>query len=115
MDRQSLTALAEFCVEQHETFSATAWTSRCGIDAMRLAAAAEYLCLTSWYGHEEALASVASKLRASVAGRGGSAEGPADEIGLAGFSAMTRYLLALRRIELARNVDNGSPNAGSRK
>ena len=113
MDRQSLTALAEFCAEQHEAFSASAWTSRCGIDAMRLAGAAEYLSMTSWYGHAEALASVASKIRASR--RGGSDVEAADDIELADFSAMTRYLLALRRIELARNVDNGSPNAGSRK
>ena len=110
MDRQSLKALAEFCVEQHEAFNAPAWTDRNGVDASNLAGAAEYLSLTSWYGHEDALASVASKLRAGVARQAA----PDDGIPLSDFSVMTRYLIALRRIELADNVDNGGQLAKPR-
>ena len=114
MDRQSLRALAKFCVEQHETFTASAWTDRSGVDGSNLLGAAEYLSLTSWYGHEDALASVASKLRAGLAGRAASnVVDSASEIQLSDFSAMTRYLIALRRIELANYVDNESPDAGS--
>lgn len=101
MNRQSLSALAKFCVEQHETFSASAWTTRCGVDAIALAKAAEYLSLTSWYGHEEALASVASHLRADLARRvATNGEETAEDLQLAEFSIATRYLLAQRRIEL---------------
>ena len=52
---------------------------------------AEYLALTSWYGHEEELAEVAARIRAQ-AGR----DAP-EQLPLARFSAHTRYLLARRQ------------------
>jgi hypothetical protein len=84
-------AIEEFCAAQYYAFDAEAWLERARRDGPRVAAAAEYLALTSWYGHEEALMNVAARIR-DLLGRG---EG--SPLSLARFSGRTRYLLARRQ------------------
>lgn len=91
MDHDALSGIEEFCAAQYYAFDAGAWVARAQRDGLRLAAAAEYLALTSWYGHEQELAEVAARIRAQV-GR----EDP-ERLPLARFSARTRYLLARRQ------------------
>ena len=91
MDHDALAAIEEFCAAQYFAFDADAWLARAERDGPRVAAAAEYLCLTSWYGHEDELAAVAARIRELV-GR----DDPVP-IPLARFSARTRYLLAQRQ------------------
>jgi hypothetical protein len=91
MDHDALPGIEEFCAAQYYAFDAGAWIARAQRDGLRVAAAAEYLALTSWYGHEEELAEVAARIRAQ-AGR----DAP-EQLPLARFSARTRYLLARRQ------------------
>ena len=91
MDHDAPAGLEEFCAAQYFAFDPDAWLARAKRDGLRVAAAAEYLCLTSWYGHEVELAAVAARIRELVG---------CDEpvpIPLARFSARTRYLLAQRQ------------------
>jgi hypothetical protein len=92
MHRDSLSEMHHFCAEQYYAFDAEAWLARAARDGLRVAAAAEYLSMTSWYGHEEELASIAAKLRTAF--------GPTRvaAVGLAELSARTRYLVAQRKI-----------------
>ena len=91
MDHDAHSGIEEFCAAQYYAFDAGAWIARAQRDGLRVAAAAEYLALTSWYGHEEELADIAARIRAQ-AGR----DHPA-ELSLARFSARTRFLLAQRQ------------------
>ena len=91
MDRDALSGIEEFCAAQYYSFDAEAWLERAQRDGFRVAAAAEYLALTSWYGHEEALRGVAARIRAQVGGDDGT------RLPLARFSGRTRYLLARRQ------------------
>jgi hypothetical protein len=88
MDHDAHPGIEEFCAAQYYAFDAGAWIARAQRDGLRVAAAAEYLALTSWYGHEEELADVAARIRAQI-DRGDPAQLP-----LARFSARTRFLLA---------------------
>lgn len=96
MDSEPQSGIEEFCAAQYYAFDAGAWLARAASDGLRVAAAAEYLSLTSWYGHEEELASVAAHIRATLA------TGAAAGIPLAHFSARTRYLLAQRQSRAAK-------------
>ena len=91
MDRDALSGIEEFCAAQYYSFDAEAWLERARRDGLRVAAAAEYLALTSWYGHEEALKDVAARIRARVGDDDGT------RLPLARFSGRTRYLLARRQ------------------
>ena len=90
MDHDALSGIEEFCAAQYYAFDAGAWLARAQRDGAHVAAAAEYLALTSWYGHEDELAAVARRIRELV----GDNQAP---IALARFSARTRYLLAQRQ------------------
>jgi len=90
MDHDALAEIEEFCAAQYYAFDAGAWLARARSDGPRVAAAAEYLALTSWYGHEDELAAVATRIRDLVGG-------DPVRIPLARFSARTRYLLAQRQ------------------
>jgi len=96
MSPDTLSGMEHFCAEQYYAFDADAWLARAASDGLRVAIAAEYLSMTSWYGHEEELESIASGVRAIVgpAARGG---GSLAARGLGHFSARTRYLLAQRK------------------
>ena len=91
MEHDALPGIEEFCAAQYYAFDAAAWLARAQRDGAHVAAAAEYLALTSWYGHEDELAAVAARIRELV-GR----DDPVP-IPLARFSARTRYLLAQRQ------------------
>lgn len=91
MDHDAHPGIEEFCAAQYYAFDAGAWIARAQRDGLRVAAAAEYLALTSWYGHEDELADVAARIRAQI-GR----DAP-EQFALARFSARTRYLLAQRQ------------------
>jgi len=91
MDHDALSGIEEFCAAQYYSFDTEAWLERAQREGLRVAAAAEYLALTSWYGHEAALEDVAARIRARL-GRG-----DGDRLALARFSGRTRYLLARRQ------------------
>ncbi|HXZ94251.1 MAG TPA: hypothetical protein VEG36_15350 [Burkholderiales bacterium] len=82
--------LERFCAEQYYAFDAHAWLERAAADGARVAAVAEYLSGTSWFGHEDELASIAAAIRA-----GGRAQ--AGDLSLVRLSARTRYLVAQRK------------------
>ncbi len=91
LNPDSLSGMEHFCAEQYYAFDADAWLARAASDGLRVAIAAEYLSKTSWYGYEEELESIASRVRAIVGPGGVAARG------LGHFSARTRYLLAQRK------------------
>ena len=93
MESDASPELERFCARQYYAFDARAWLERAASDGMRVAAIAEYLSTTSWFGHEEELASIAAALRAT-AGQGG----PGD-LRLGQFSARTRCLVAQRNLK----------------
>ncbi len=81
----SFDAIARFCAEQHHAFDAEAWLSvaaRCN-GAMQVLA--RYLAGTSWYGHSDALESIA--VRADELP--GTASGP-ESIDIARYSSAIR-------------------------
>ncbi|HMA89332.1 MAG TPA: hypothetical protein VKP89_11375 [Burkholderiales bacterium] len=80
------------CAEQYYAFDARAWLQRAAEEGARVAAVAEYLSGTSWFGHEEDLAAVAAAIR-------GGAGRPAQtgNLSLVGLSSRTRYLVAQRK------------------
>jgi len=82
--------LERFCAEQYYSFDERAWLARACADGARVAAVAEYLSGTSWFGHEDELASIAAAIRA-----GGRAQ--AGDLSLVRLSARTRYLVAQRK------------------
>ncbi len=96
MEHDALAEIEEFCAAQYYAFDAGEWLARAQRDGSSVAAAAEYLALTSWYGHEDELAVIAARIRERI-GR----EDP-YRIPLARFSARTRYLLAQRQNRSAK-------------
>jgi hypothetical protein len=84
--------IEHFCAEQYYAFDERAWLERGAAEGARLAAAAEYLSMSSWFGHEEELAAIAAAIRAGAAGRSQS-----GGLSLGRLSARTRYLVAQRK------------------
>lgn len=64
MDRHTTSALAKFCVDQCNTFNFRDWLLLQGIDDKAVALAARYLSMTSWYGHEDELEEIATRIHA---------------------------------------------------
>lgn len=64
MDRRTTDMLAKFCIDQSCCFNSLDWLLFDGIDPKAVALAAKYLSMTSWYGHEEALAAVVERIHA---------------------------------------------------
>lgn len=64
MKRQELNALTSFCAAQRDHFLMDDWTARKAeaLDDRVLAFMAKYLSMTSWFGHEDELASVAEAI-----------------------------------------------------
>jgi hypothetical protein len=84
--------IERFCAEQYYAFDAHAWHARAAADGARVAAVAEYLSGTSWFGHEDELASIAAAIRGGSGGRE-----QLRDLDLGRLSARTRYLVAERR------------------
>jgi len=64
MDRRTTDMLAKFCIDQSCCFNSPDWLFLDGIDPKAVALAAKYLSMTSWYGHEEALAEIVERIHA---------------------------------------------------
>lgn len=84
--------IERFCAEQYYVFDERAWLERGVAEGVRVAAVAEYLSATSWFGHEDELASIAAAIRS---GAGGQAQ--RGDVNLGRLSARTRYLVAQRK------------------
>ncbi|MGE5129262.1 MAG: hypothetical protein ACM3IK_06510 [Sphingomonadaceae bacterium] len=84
--------IERFCAEQYYAFDPRAWHARAAADGARVAAVAEYLSGTSWFGHEDELASIAAAIRA-----GAGDQTQRGDVSLVRLSARTRYLVAERR------------------
>jgi hypothetical protein len=67
MRRRTLDGLAVFCAVQRYRFDPAAWMRRSAFDCKRVAFAAHYLSMTSWYGHEEELEAIAEKIYPGIA------------------------------------------------
>jgi hypothetical protein len=99
MDRHSLGTIAHFCTYQQVTFDARAWLSQCAADPKAYAVAAKYLSMTSWYGHDEELERVATRLCPALAvPEGFDRELRSIGFDLPYFSSSLRYRIALRGI-----------------
>lgn len=85
--------IERFCAEQYYAFDARAWLERAAADGARVAAVAEYLSGTSWFGHEDELASIAAAIRAKAG-----VQPHRGNLDLGRLSARTRYLVAERRM-----------------
>lgn len=60
--RRTLDGLAVFCAVQRSRFDPAAWMRRGAADGRRVAFAAQYLSMTSWYGHEAELEVIAKNI-----------------------------------------------------
>jgi len=68
MDRHGAESLAQFCIAQRNAFDSQQWLARKEIDGKAVALAAKYLSMTSWYGHEAELESIAVEIYAAATG-----------------------------------------------
>jgi hypothetical protein len=84
--------LGRFCADQYYSFDERAWLARAAADGARVAAVAEYLSATSWFGYEDELASIAAAIRAKAG-----VQPHRGNLDLGRLSALTRYLVAERR------------------
>lgn len=62
MDKLTTDVLARFCIEQGTLFNSHDWLLLSDIDQKVVALAAMYLSMTSWYGHEDDLESIADQI-----------------------------------------------------
>lgn len=62
METRTTESLAQFCIAQRSAFDCDDWYLRFASDGEAVALAARYLSLTDWYGHEEELERIASKM-----------------------------------------------------
>ncbi len=89
--------IERFCADQYYSFDGRAWLERAAADGARVAAVAEYLSGTSWFGHEDELASIAAAIRAEA-----SVPPQRGDLDLGRISALTRYLVAQRKESRSR-------------
>lgn len=91
VSRQTLDTLAAFCASQRYCFDPAAWL-QCSVSHGRLVAVvAQYLAMTSWYGHESELQAIAEKIFPGISSLDAfHQETSAMEMNLALFSVSTR-------------------------
>ncbi len=98
MDKRAFDSLTQFCADQSNAFDPHAWSGRTAVNGNAIAMAAKYLSMTSWYGHEAALARIAETTQGDFAsGAGFHRELQAMGFDLGHFSAAVRYAIALRQ------------------
>ena len=91
-------ALAQFCADQFARFDPQQWLKRIPVDGRLLALAAKYLSMTSWYGYEEHLESIAAQADEMTASAVGfNSESQALGFDLASFSISVRCAIAARQ------------------
>ncbi len=91
MAAHELDPLVRFCAGQARSFDPGAWRSSASLDRNALAVAAKYLSMTSWYGHEATLESLAEELRPGI-----SSSGRFDREALAAGFELTYFSVAVR-------------------
>ena len=92
-----LDPLVRFCAEQAHSFDPDAWRRGESLDRSALVIAARYLSMTSWYGHEAALESLAEELRPGISSSETfQREAFANGFDLSYFSVAVRCNIALR-------------------
>jgi len=97
MAAHTLDPLVRFCAEQVRTFDPDAWRRSESLDRATLAIAARYLSMTSWYGHETVLESLAEELRPGISSsQAFQRESSANGFELSYFSVAVRYHIAVR-------------------
>ncbi len=96
MDSHGAESLAQFCIAQRNAFDPQQWLARRDQDGRALALAAKYLSMTSWYGHEAELESIAVEIYASV-GDSLFSESKSMEFDLPHFSTTVRMGVAQLR------------------
>lgn len=96
MDRHGTESLAQFCIAQRNAFDREQWLARREQDGKALALAAKYLSMTSWYGHEAELESIAIEVYGSV-GDSLFSESKSMEFDLPHFSTTVRMGVAQLR------------------
>ncbi len=62
MSHLTLDALAAFCAGQRAAFDPVAWLRRSDADGKVIGVTAQYLAMTSWYGHHTELQSIAETI-----------------------------------------------------
>lgn len=96
MRSHMLDSLVQFCAEQLQAFDPDAWRRTETLDRKALAIAAKYLSMTSWYGHDFALESLAEELRPGMSLTWNfERESASSGFDLAYFSAALRYRIAI--------------------
>ncbi len=92
MDRHVTNVLARFCVAQSHHFDAGDWLLLHDMDIKAVALAARYLSMTSWYGHEDELESIADRIHAFEGDSAGLyQESQQLEFDLSYFSSAVRF------------------------
>ncbi|TRZ90841.1 MAG: hypothetical protein D4R84_15505 [Rhodocyclaceae bacterium] len=66
MDEFDFESLTQFCAEQFSSFDRSVWIENCPVDRRVIAVTATYLSMTSWYGREEELESIAIEIDAPI-------------------------------------------------
>lgn len=94
MDESAFEDLTQFCADQFSPFDAAAWIGRSSTDGRAIAVTAKYLSMTSWYGHEQELEHIASRIK-SISGFHNEAQ--AIGLSLTGLSAIVRRKIALQQ------------------
>jgi len=106
MDKHDLELLTQFCTDQRANFDPKAWEPGTrSIDSRLLAVTAQYLSMTSWYGHEIELELIAEALLPGISDKrrfNGEMKDLAVDIPY--LSATVRYRSEMRRI-----VDGTAP------
>jgi hypothetical protein len=69
MDNHTTVSLAQFCIAQHIAFNSNDWYVRFDTDGEAVALAVKHLLMTSWYGHEEELKCIDSRINVVVSNR----------------------------------------------
>lgn len=69
MKKNDLEVLVLFCADQRSAFSFKRWLAGNPIDARLLGVTARYLSMTSWYGHDLELESIAEALLPGISDR----------------------------------------------
>jgi len=99
MDKHDLELLTQFCTEQRSNFDPKAWERGQPIDSRLLAVTAHYLSMTSWYGHEFELESIAEAHLPGISDkRRFNSELRDLAIDIPYLSATIRYRTEMRRI-----------------
>ena len=107
MAAHKLDPLARFCAGQARRFDLGAWRESGPLDRGALAIAAKYLSMTSWYGHEAALESLAEELRPGISSAGRfDREAMAAGFELTYFSVAVRYQIVMDDRSKARGTNS---------